>query len=598
MSASDTPPILGRYLPVKSLQGGMGIVHLAVDVTTRTVVALKTYRPELAADLAAREMFVREASLWVQVGAYPHVVTANLVREDMGRLYVIAEYVAAPSEQANASLRAMMGAPLAPRTAFGLALGVVRGMKFAKERVPGLVHRDLKPENVLVGRDGIAKVTDFGLAVVGSKGEGIAGTPLYMAPEQWSGHADVRSDVYAFALVFLEMLTGKTGVEGTSLGALRTAHLEGRARQHATTAGLPPPLAQMLDAMLSVDPSGRPDSWGAIDAHLAHLWSALFGEQPPWPPTPDQANHKQRYDALWSKIALADGLAELGKHDEARSWLGGVLDEAAAMREPMIEAAAANSMGVLLSRIGHPDEAIAQLERALAIKERLGDRLGSANTLGNRATVRVRQNRLEEALADQQTALSIYTEAKRARDEAITRANMAGVLVRLGRLDEAVGTLNECIASFRALGDPKGEGGALGTLGQLLRRRGGLDESLDCSKRALACFRACGARSSEAVELSLMGHTLRAMKKNVDALDAYDQSLTLALELGDMLLAGSNYFALAQMTPPLPKFAEQGRTMAGKAALAYRKAGRDDLAKDADAMVVQFTNAMGPSGSA
>ena len=79
----------------------------------------------------------------------------------------------------------------------------------------GIVHRDYKPENVLVDTAGNSKLADFGVAIRAGKQASAAGTPLYMAPEQWQGApASPATDVYAATAVFFECLTGKTPFSG------------------------------------------------------------------------------------------------------------------------------------------------------------------------------------------------------------------------------------------------------------------------------------------------------------------------------------------------------------------------------------------------
>jgi tetratricopeptide (TPR) repeat protein len=195
---------------------------------------------------------------------------------------------------------------------------------------------------------------------------------------------------------------------------------------------------------------------------------------------------------------------------------------------------------------------------------------------------------LPEGLADYEHAARVFAELGQRREHTTVRFNMVPVLARLGRVDEALAIGRECSKSFHALGDRRGEGAVLGSLGQILRGRAAFDEALQCSDLALECFRSAADRVGEARELSFQGHTLRAMKRMPDALDRFTESAKLAEESGERLLVGSAYYALAEMTPPMAQFAGLGLENARRAARAYREAGRDDLAADAEQLAKRF----------
>jgi eukaryotic-like serine/threonine-protein kinase len=139
-----------------------------------------------------------------------------------------------------------------PESALVVLKGSLLGLASAHQL--GIVHRDYKPENVLVDGVGDSKLTDFGVAVKAGKKAPAAGTPLYMAPEQWNGApATPASDIYAATAVFFECLTGKTPFSGR-LGQL--------AMQHETAAVpigmVEEPLQQLIERGMAKDPRDRP----------------------------------------------------------------------------------------------------------------------------------------------------------------------------------------------------------------------------------------------------------------------------------------------------------------------------------------------------
>jgi serine/threonine-protein kinase len=140
----------------------------------------------------------------------------------------------------------------------------------------GIVHRDYKPENVLVDREGASKLSDFGVAVKEGRQVPSAGTPLYMAPEQWDGMpASPATDIYAASAVFFECLTGKTPFSG------RIVQLHA---QHAA-ATVPvelvdQPLQGLISRGMAKDPAGRPANAMDFVTELESTAAAAYG--PDW----------------------------------------------------------------------------------------------------------------------------------------------------------------------------------------------------------------------------------------------------------------------------------------------------------------------------
>ena len=201
---------LGPYRIVRTIgSGGMGIVYLAYDQELEREVALKALPAYLSASPDLRERLRREARAAANI-THASIAIVHALREIDGNLYIDSEYVP------GTTLRRLLSAgPLEQSQALAIAVKIAGAL--AAAHAAGVTHRDLKPENIIITPSGDVKVVDFGIAHVDApdsprltKDGIVIGTPGYMPPEQLEGgRVDARADVYAFGIVFREMLTGR-----------------------------------------------------------------------------------------------------------------------------------------------------------------------------------------------------------------------------------------------------------------------------------------------------------------------------------------------------------------------------------------------------
>src|SRR5680860_620704 len=200
--------------------GGGGRVYVADDVRLRRRVAVKVLHPALADDAGFLRRFRTEAQLAASLH-HPHVMAVYDWGEE-GVPFMVLELLA------GGSLRSLLdrGTRLTPSQAAHLGRQVTSALDYAHTR--GLVHRDIKPANLLFDEHGIARVADFGLARALAEASwtepagAVVGTARYAAPEQALGAPlDGRADLYAFALVLVEGVTGRVPfASDTALGTL------------------------------------------------------------------------------------------------------------------------------------------------------------------------------------------------------------------------------------------------------------------------------------------------------------------------------------------------------------------------------------------
>ncbi len=590
----------------KPLRGGMGIVYLCFDHQNHRPVALKTFRPEFLPDQAARDLFLREGTIWINLGSHPHIVHAyRVVNTGDGQAYLVLELVAKKEGYNDASLRSWLipGKPLPTGQALLFALQITRGMGYATAVIPGFVHRDLKPENVLVGRDTLfgtgvnrLRVTDFGLATVLQDAkvkaqiteeethpsannlrrtqltQGIAGTPLYMAPEQWKCETvDVRTDIYAVGCILYEMVTGQCVAPGNSLAALEQAHCTGRLR--SLPAKLPGVIRKVVTHCLARDRQNRYPDWSALEAALMAAYTEVTGQTAPSPALPETLNQMERVAVGLSYNTLGASYMELGKVNVALEYFERVCKVGQMEGMPALESIGLNHLGSALCALGNVRQAIELHKQALAIAQQIderdleGDVLSSlgidyAHLGDNRQAVRLYEQALaiareiddwehegeilrslgtayknlgntRRAIEFHKQSLTIVQKVGRRRSEAMTLIALGIAYKNIGDAQQSLGFYEQALTIVREVADRRSESTVLVNLGIAYKNLGNARQAIQCYEQALIIAREINDQHSEAASLNNLSKAHSVLGEAQQAIGHYEQALAIARKIGD-----------------------------------------------------------------
>ena len=401
----DEPPArLGRYqLEGRLGAGAFGMVYAARDPMLDREVAIKTLHPDLARGVNV-ERFRAEAVALAQL-SHPNVVPVYDVGREDGVTYIVMQKLQAET------LRAWMERRHTHAEIVAMFIAAGRGLVAA--HALGVVHRDFKPENVLIDGGDTPRVVDFGLAQVDRSGEAtsgqgevpdagaivdrltrtgrLAGTPAYMAPEQFGGGSvDARADQFAFSVALYEALAGARPFRGATVEALVTA-LYTTARD-TLGAELPRDVRAPLRRGLALDPEDR---FGRMEALLdalerrgapARVWllaalvavvalgvwvfSSRVGTSPPMDEPPVQHASPLLSEQQQAALDRARDLFDAGEWPAALEAADGAIDLLADIPEAEAEAQLIRS-GVLEGLL-QPVAARTAAERAYTLASAAG----------------------------------------------------------------------------------------------------------------------------------------------------------------------------------------------------------------------------------
>jgi Tol biopolymer transport system component/tRNA A-37 threonylcarbamoyl transferase component Bud32 len=247
-------------------EGGMGVVYRARDTKLDRDIALKFLPPELTKDASARERFIHEAKA-ASALSHPNVCAIHDIQDHENQMFIVMDFVD------GQTLREKQDS-ISFKQAIDIGIQVADGLAAAHEK--GIVHRDIKPENIMIRKDGIAQVMDFGLAKLRgnvsrlTKEGSTVGTAGYMSPEQVQGQdTDHRSDIFSFGVLLYELLTGQLPFKGVHETALAYEIVN---VDPAPMSSIKPDIDPHLDAIvlecLEKDPRERTQSIAQVSLDL------------------------------------------------------------------------------------------------------------------------------------------------------------------------------------------------------------------------------------------------------------------------------------------------------------------------------------------
>ena len=239
--------LAGRYELIQKIgDGGMAVVYKAKDKLLNRYIAIKILRPEFTKDDVFVENFKRESQAAAKL-SHPNIVGVYDVGKEGNINYIVMELVdGRPLSDIIAE-----EAPMDYRTVINIARQVASALSVAHKNK--IIHRDVKPHNILMTKDGVAKLADFGIAkavndATLSTGSKVIGSIHYFSPEQARGnYVDERSDIYSLGIVMYEMITGRVPFDGDNPVTVALKHInEDVIPPSEFVSGIPPALERCI----------------------------------------------------------------------------------------------------------------------------------------------------------------------------------------------------------------------------------------------------------------------------------------------------------------------------------------------------------------
>jgi len=317
-------------------EGGMGKVFRVHHRGWNLNLAVKVPKTEVIRAAGGVDNFEREAETWVNLGLHPHIVSCYYVRRIHKLPLIFAEYVNGGSLQSwlkpedDHTPRLYQGDPeQVLERILDIAIQFAWGLDYAHKQ--GLIHQDVKPANVMMTQTGIAKVTDFGLAIPRSQAEEmeessgepngaaeglVIGTPAYFAPEQSTGGLLTRKiDLWSWAVSMVEIFKGgRSWQSGTVVPEVLEEYVKSGPDQ-TYIPRMPDPLANLLRSCLIHNPDNRPPSMRAVAHRLVEIYEKVTRE------TYTRPEPKAGGSVADNLNNMAISLMDLGRKEEAeRLW--------------------------------------------------------------------------------------------------------------------------------------------------------------------------------------------------------------------------------------------------------------------------------------
>jgi len=474
---------------------------------------------------------------------------------------IIAEFIDGSSLSEHLDI-----AELPLENAFSFAVQICWGMAFAHDK--GLAHRDLKPANIMISKNGVAKITDFGLVKhFNDEAEedvnplpnntlltiGAAGTPEYCSPEQWNSKAGKASDIYAFGIILYELFCGMRPFDTKSRGLERVTVFQ---RLHITKAPpepksispeLPDELASIMVKCLEKDPQKRPPSFRDLGNQLNKICFSMIGKKMDCEPKEKELNRQGKLDHSWSLVRLSGGCINRSDHSKAIE----LIERANTIFEDLNEAKGISNcqinLGQVYGLLGHYQKAQEKYERALSIFKTLVDRKGIARCYGSLGSICKNLYHYDQALEYFGRALNIFEEIEDSHGISRCHVGMGIVYGGLGRHEEALKEYEIVFTICKANEDFLGIGSCLMNIGNIYKDLGNNDNALRKYGEALQIFEEIGNRVEYNRCNKNIGFVYYKMKKYDESLQKYYQALDGCKEINDDVGVQELYYILGTL---------------------------------------------------